>query len=534
MTELYRLVGEISQLNILKAVFSVPYMKDAENVKCFLRPMGEKYQFESFTKTQAFHENVEVQDVSEKICNLLSSQFRQAEIFTDAFVYGIKISSKGKVLHNRRKNTEVKPAEVSHNREKNHIIDLDNAPQVFFDIGIIGKDGKIVSSKYDKYKQICRFVEFIDDVVRKDPRDEYNIVDFGCGKSYLTFICYHYMTEIAHKKVNIVGLDLKKKVIEDCNSLAKKYGYDNLSFLCMDIKDYLPKVRPDMVIALHACDVATDYAIYNAYRWQTDYIFSVPCCQHEMNAKVKSDNFSLLCDYGLIKERFSALATDALRGKLLEYCGYTVDILEFIDVEHSPKNILIRAKRTTKITDRKKQLIKEKIDNFVNEFGADLTFEKLVFQSTRKIAVDGKDFFAVAGKASMLLKDAMSVRNTVFLQEQNFKSFAGRDVYDDTAWFVNVYDSDGFVVATSRMIYPECENERLLGKIAVLPQYRKFGFGRQMLDILSCIAADEKVSTLFVNAQISAKGFYESLGFKAFGDSYNEEDVPLIQMKKEI
>ena len=361
MTELFKLVQEISKLNIIKGIFSVPYSKDFELVKASLRPVTDGYQIESFSKTQAFHENVKSTDLCTKICFLLENSFRQTEIFTDEYVYGIKISSKGKVLHNRRKNNEVTRQVLSHNREKNHIIDLDNAPPVLVDIGVIGKDGKIISSRYDKYKQICRFVEFIDDVVKNDPRDEYNIIDFGCGKSYLTFICYHYMTEIAHKKVNIVGLDLKKKVIEDCNLLAKKYGYGNLTFLCMDIKDYLPKVRPDMVIALHACDVATDYALYNAYRWQADYIFSVPCCQHEMNGKVKSENFGLLCDYGLLKERFSALATDALRGKYLEYCGYNVDVLEFIDIEHSPKNVLIRARRTTRINDKKKSLINKKI-----------------------------------------------------------------------------------------------------------------------------------------------------------------------------
>ncbi len=533
MTDLQKLVYEITQLNIVKAAFSVPYKKD-ELVKCSLRPMGEKYQFESFTKTQAFHENVEKNALCNKICFILSESFRQAEIFTDEYIYGIKISSKGKVLHNRRRNTEVKKNTANHNREKNHIIDLDNAPPVLCDIGVIGKDGKIINSRYDKYKQICRFVEFIDDVVKKDPREEYNIIDFGCGKSYLTFICYHYMTQIACKKVNIVGLDLKKKVIEDCNALAKKYGYDNLSFLCMDIKDYLPEVRPDMVIALHACDVATDYALYNAYRWQADYIFSVPCCQHEMNGKVKSENFSILCDYGLLKERFSALATDALRGKYLEFCGYNVDILEFIDIEHSPKNVLIRAKRTTKINDKKRKLIKEKIDTFSSEFNANLCFESLVLQYCKELESGGENFSLVVGKSSMLLKDALTVRNTVFGTEQNYKEGASRDKADDTAWFAGIYDKDGKAVATSRMIYLDNKNERLLGKIAVLSDYRKFGFGSMMLEALESIAKEEKVNKLFVNAQGKALGFYEKQGYKRSGESYTREDIEMIPVFKEI
>lgn len=534
MTDLYRLVEEITKLNIVKGAFSVPYKKDSEYVKAQLRTMGEKFQIESFSRTQAFHENVGREDLGTKICNILENSFRQAEIFTDEYVYGIKISSKGKVLHNRRKNNDVKSDASSHNREKNHIIDLDNAPPVLVDIGVIGKDGKIVNSKYDKYKQICRFVEFIDDVVKKDPREEYNVIDFGCGKSYLTFICYHYLTAIAHKKVNIVGLDLKKKVIEDCNALARKYGYENLSFLCMDIKDYLPKVRPDMVIALHACDVATDYALYNAYRWQADYIFSVPCCQHEMNGKVKSDSFGLLCDYGLLKERFSALATDALRGKYLEYCGYNVDILEFIDIEHSPKNVLIRARRTTKINDKKKAVIKKRIDTFTEEFNANLCFESLVLGNKRTVEVNGKTFDIIAGKSSMMLKDALTIRNRVFGDEQNYKAGSSRDEYDDTAWFAGVYDTDGRAVATSRMIYSDNKNERLLGKIAVLDEYRRFGFGRAMFEMLEATAKDEKATTLFINSQKQALGFYESLGYSKYAEGYIEEEIEMIPVRKNI
>ena len=533
MTDLYRLVEEITKLNILKAAFSVPMKKD-DLVKCQLRPMGDKFQFESFTKTQAFHENVTSENLCDKICGLLENTFRQAEIFTDEYVYGIKISSKGKVLHNRRKNVDVKKDASSHNREKKHLIDLDNAPPVFHDIGIIGKDGSIVNSKYDKYKQICRFVEFIDDVVKKDPREEYNIIDFGCGKSYLTFICYHYMTSIAKKKVNIVGLDLKEKVIADCNNLAKKYGYDNLTFLCMDIKDYLPKVRPDMVIALHACDVATDYALYNAYRWQADYIFSVPCCQHEMNYMVKSDSFSLLCDYGLLKERFSALATDALRGKYLEYCGYNVDILEFIDVEHSPKNVLIRAKRTTRVSDKKKSAIKKKIDLFTTEFSSNLTFEKLVLSKCSEYIHDANTFTVIAGKSSMMLKDALTVRNAVFGDEQNYTAGKCRDEHDDMAWFCNVYDVNGNVVATSRSIYLEDKNERLFSKICVLPEYRKFGLGKQMLEKLEGIAKEENANLVLVNSQAHAVSFYEKLGFVKCGKSYVEEDIEMIPVSKNI
>lgn len=530
MTELEKLVNEISSLDLIKATFSVPYSKDAQRIKCHLKCLGEKYQFEFFTKTQAFHENVNTNALAEKIVDILQNDFRQAEFFTPEYIYLLKISSKGKLLHNRRRNSEETKVSTAHNREKNHIIDIDNLPPVFNDIGIVGKDGKIRSDKYDKYKQICRFVEFIDDVVRNDPRESYNIIDFGCGKSYLTFVCYHYMTEIAHKKVNIVGLDLKEKVIENCNALCQKYNYDSLHFYCMDIKDYIPSVRPDMVIALHACDVATDYAIYNAYRWQTDYIFSVPCCQHELNKKVKSDDYSIICDYGLLKERFSSIATDALRAKYLEYCGYNVDVLEFIDIEHSPKNILIRAKRCTKITSKKRIAIKKKIELFENQFNASLTFGKL---AQRKIErEDG--LFLLCGRASMMLRDALSVRNVVFGDEQGYLMGASRDEKDDTAWIVCAYDPDGKPIATSRMVYTEKDDARLLGKIAVLQEYRKSGLGKSMLEALQSIAIEENAKVLYVNAQEHALPFYEKMGYVVCDKQYFDENIKMVPVRKKI
>lgn len=535
MTELEKTLSEITRLDIVKMAFSCPYSKTQEFLKCSARPIkdGKIYQFESFTKTQAFHDNVEKAALCEKTASLLETTFRQAEIFTPEHVYGLKISSKGKLLHNKRKNTQPQIAQNGgNNRQKNHLIDLDNAPPVFTDIGIVGKDGKIINTRYDKYKQICRFCEFLDDVVKNDPRDEYFIVDFGCGKSYLTFICYHYMTKIAGKKARIVGLDLKEKVIEDCNRLAKKYGYENLDFLCMDIKDYRPDRRPDMVIALHACDIATDYALYNAYMWQTDYIFAVPCCQHEMNGAVRTENLSVLTDYGLIKERFCALATDALRGKTLEYCGYKTDILEFIDIEHSPKNILIRSARTTKQTWVKRNAVLQDMLRFEKEFGVKLFLHSKVEENEQVFTLCGKDFHLILGKASMLLKDAMTVRSEVFGKEQNYIKASSRDAHDETASIVNIYH-DTKVVATARMI-KTCENERLLGRIAVLPEYRKYGLGTRLIAALEGFAVTENVKKLTVISQTQAKGFYEKQGFTPCGEEFSEEGIPMLPVCKLI
>lgn len=536
MTELEKTLSEITRLEIVKMVFSCPYDKRAPYVKCNARPIktGKEYQFESFTKTQAFHENVIRDKLCEKVTALMTGSFRQAEIFTKEYVYGLKISSKGKLLHNKRKNTSVvKAKENENNRQKNHIIDLDNAPAVFTDIGIVGKDGKIINGSYDKYKQICRFCEFIDDVVKNDKREEYFIVDFGCGKSYLTFVCYHYMTKIAHKRVKIVGLDLKEKVISDCNALAEKYGYDNLTFLCMDVKDYVPERRPDMVIALHACDIATDYALYNAYLWQSDYIFSVPCCQHEMNSKIKTENFGILTDYGLIKERFSALATDALRAKTLEYCGYKTDVLEFIDIEHSPKNILLRSVRTTRRDVKKRRVILDEITRFEKEFNGKLFLHSRVAENENEVEIDGSSFKVIAGKASMLLRDSLALRSEVFGNEQNFKAWSCREDIDETALFVNVYH-DGQTIGTCRMIPCEDKNQRLVGRIAVKQQFRKYGIGRLMLGKIEECARAEKVQALKVNAQKQALGFYEKLGFEVCGEEYCSEEVILVPVKKRL
>jgi len=536
MTELEKTLDEITKLDIVKMIFSCPYTKTQEYLKCNARPIkdGKEYQFESFTKTQAFHENVQREALCGKVASLMSHTFRQAEIFTSEYVYGLKISSKGKLLHNKRKNTDaVKEGNGNNNRQKNHIIDLDNAPPVFTDIGIIGKDGKIINSKYDKYKQICRFCEFIDDVVKNDKRQEYFIVDFGCGKSYLTFVCYHYMTKIAGKKVKIVGLDLKEKVIADCNSLAKKYGYDNLEFLCMDVKDYVPDRRPDMVIALHACDIATDYALYNAYLWQSDYIFSVPCCQHEMNGKVKTENFGLLTEYGLIKERFSALATDALRAKTLEYCGYKTDVLEFIDVEHSPKNILLRSARTTRGDVRKRNVILDEIARFENEFNSKLFLHSKVEENEQNVVVDGNSFKIVSGKASMLLRDALLLRNEVFGNEQNFTCWSSRDDKDETALFVNIYCGNE-VAATARMIDCGKDGEKLVGRIAVKKEFRNFGLGKLVLNKIEECAKVQNVTVLNVTAQKQALGFYEKLGFVVCGDVYCQENTELVPVKKSL
>ena len=313
------------------------------------------YQVERFTDKQAFHENVVPEELSSAVLDVFPKYYKQLNVFSEEGNRDYKVTKKGKLLSNTSASTKRSSENASsHNRKKNYILQEGTVIPPLVDLGIFTRDGKVVNSMYDKYKQINRFIELVDDVIKNyqgikamndaDGRT-FNIIDFGCGKSYLTFIIYYYLVEIKGLKVSMTGLDLKADVIEKCNATAKKYHYDNLHFELGDINGYKTDEPVDMVVTLHACDTATDYALYNAICWNAGIIMSVPCCQHELNAQIESEDYSILTRYGIVKERVSALMTDAIRANVLEYCGYNTQLLEFIDIAHSPKNILIRAVR---------------------------------------------------------------------------------------------------------------------------------------------------------------------------------------------
>ena len=367
--------------NIIRGTISNP-RNNSKYIKGYIRPVEIKgnsmMQIELFTETQSFAHNYNYDEFSEIINTIMLDSFFQLNIITNEYNYSFKYTKKNHLLSNKIKNKEIKTLlNVSHNKQKKYILNDGNIIPPLVDLGVMTQDGKIVPSYYDKYRQINRFLEIIDDTIKAFKEQELNIIDFGCGKSYLTFIVYYYLVNIKNIKTNIVGLDLKADVIKKCNEIAKNYGYNSLNFEIGDISLYKPHFRVDLIITLHACDVATDYAMYHAIKLHLKYLLSVPCCQHEINNQIKKSS-SFLASYGIVKERMSALLTDTIRAKLLEYSGYNVDILEFVDFDASPKNLLVRAKYTGNSNAKALDEVKQILD----EFTIDQTLYKLLFKSS--------------------------------------------------------------------------------------------------------------------------------------------------------
>ena len=382
MNDLKQYIDFMLKADIHKIIISNPLSKSEEYKKIVIEKKNKNYQISKYTEKQVFHENISFEDLPNRCVKLAENHYKQINGMSATEEHIILISKKGKCNYKVKKTAtdEVKltSKESSHNRQKNYILKegMNIAPLV--DMGIFTKDGKVVNSMYDKYKQINRFIEIIDDEVSALNVEKLNVIDFGCGKSYLTFVVYYYLTEVMHLTVNMIGLDLKEDVIKKCNQAAQKYKYHNLKFEVGDVNGFQAPFDVDMVITLHACDTATDYALYNAIQWNAKMIFSVPCCQHELNKQMKPETLSIMSRYGIIKERFSALATDAIRGNLLEYCGYKTQLLEFIDFEHTPKNILIRAvKRPMTLKKIKDAMLKE-VHALMQEFSFEPTLYRLL------------------------------------------------------------------------------------------------------------------------------------------------------------
>lgn len=379
MNELTNLISTIFSSAPIKTIISKPASKASIYKKIIIESKGNYYQVAKYTEKQVFHENLKLSEVIEFCINALTDDYRQLNSFTDTHEHMLMLSKKGKPSYKKKQlSTACTHTTSQHNRQKNYIIQEGSDVPPLIDMGVFTKEGKVVNSMYDKFKQINRFIEIIDDAVKDIKKDTINIIDFGCGKSYLTFVVYYYFTKLKNKNVNIVGLDLKEDVIKKCNASAQKYGYDSLKFELGDINGYKCDFDVDIVITLHACDTATDYALFNAICWNSKMIFSVPCCQHELNSQIKAENLSLFTNYGIIQERFSALTTDAIRGNLLEACGYKTQLLEFVDFAHTPKNILIRAIKKESTTAKAKSKAIAQVDTVMNEFNLSPTLYKLL------------------------------------------------------------------------------------------------------------------------------------------------------------
>ena len=332
---------------------------------------------EEFTQKQAFQKNLTGEAALEYLMSQLETLYRNGEAVSASGVLTILIGKKGTVTLKEKKTaariTASGPALLSHNRTKKYVLPEGTAVPFLVDLGVMTAEGRVVKAKYDKFRQINRFLEFIEDILPRLSRERTNtIIDFGCGKSYLTFAMYYYLKEVKGYSIRVIGLDLKKDVIALCSRLAEKFGFTDLTFLHGDIAHFEGVDQVDMVVTLHACDTATDYAMAKAVRWGARVILSVPCCQHELNGQIENELLAPMFGYGLLKERMAALMTDGIRAQLLEAAGYRTQVLEFIDMEHTPKNIMIRG-----VYQGKKKEMTE-LRRLLSEFHAEPTLYRLL------------------------------------------------------------------------------------------------------------------------------------------------------------
>jgi SAM-dependent methyltransferase len=374
------LLEQCIQKNLIDLTISGLKKKNEElPVKIKVRPVAMKdnieYQVSEFIGRKVFHKNYKKDELKKKITDWMQEDYKQAQFtMTDATAQILSGKHSQTVKYKKCKEVRVQ-RDLSHNRTKRYILPEGTPVGFLIDLGVMTKEGKIVRQKYDKYRQINRFLEFVEDILPQLSKErEQTIIDFGCGKSYLTFAMYYYLKELKGYDIRIIGLDLKEDVIAHCNELKDKYGYGKLSFLVGDIASYTDVDAVDMVVTLHACDTATDYALAKAVQWGAKVILSVPCCQHEANKMMENELLQPVLQYGILKERMAAIMTDAVRANLLTAKGYDTQILEFIDMEHTPKNLLIRAVYTGKDSENAAEALK----NMEEALHLNLTLNKLL------------------------------------------------------------------------------------------------------------------------------------------------------------
>lgn len=364
------IVEEIIDNKIISITISNKKFADYKYEKVNVTRIEDGYQITRYTSKQAFHENVEEDDLANKLVESVNN-YKQIDGKCEKGNYNIRINKKNNILR-RFSEFANKPLFASHNREKNYTLKDYKDIEVLKDLDIVTEENKIASPMREKFRQINKYVELVDNLIKQDDIKKLKIVDFGAGKSYLTFVLYHYLTNSKNIDTEMIGIDLKESVIENNNKLAKKYKYDKLSFISGDIKD-IEIEDVDMVISLHACDTATDLALNKALEWKVDYIVSVPCCQNEVYKQIESNKFSSMVKFGVVKDRISAIITDTVRANVLEYSGYNTQVIEYIDSDHSLKNLMIRAR----FTNHQDDAALENIINLQEEFNFKQTLLEL-------------------------------------------------------------------------------------------------------------------------------------------------------------
>lgn len=341
--DINRLSLEIIEAGIVNLTFSNPFKKSYPISKVNITAFNDYYQISEYKNTQVFHTNVKEQELNPYFLEYFEN-FKQLDGKVTIGNYNIRINKRGNILRRFQKQDNSNLI-ANHNRKKQYLLSNYKEIEVLKDLGIVSVDNEIINKMADKFRQINKYVELVYDLIKNDNLEKIKIVDFGAGKSYLTFVLYDFLVNVVNLDVEMLGVDLKENVIKDSNNLAKKYQYHNLAFIYGDINDIVIE-DVDMVISLHACDIATDYALDQALSLKAKYIVAVPCCQNELYQQLKSQQFNKMLDYNIVKERLSALITDTVRANVLEYLGYNTQVIEYIDSDHSLKNLMIRARYT--------------------------------------------------------------------------------------------------------------------------------------------------------------------------------------------
>lgn len=373
----------INTQEVIRINISTPIYKSNEFFKIVINQLKNEdndstfFQIASYYDTKVKHENINTKtELIERVSDLLALKYKNIVIITDTNEHQILCNKKNYKVVTKKNMQEI--AIEGHNKKKNYILQDGTPIQWLIDLGVMNKDGKVLANKQKKFKQINKFLEYLKDI-EQYIQDGSQIVDVGCGKSYLTFAIYYYFNVYKNKNVKIVGLDIKKDVIEKCNQLKDKVQYKDLEFINIDIKDYNTDKDISLVVSLHACDTATDYTLYNAIRWNAKVILSVPCCQHELFNQIQNDVMNPMLKHGILREKFASLLTDTVRATLLEASGYSTTVMEFIDTEHTPKNIMIKGIKNNKHTKKDEDKYVGQYKELADMYGVDQKLYELLY-----------------------------------------------------------------------------------------------------------------------------------------------------------